>query len=118
MARYKIWDKKEDIYTLGRDKNGKAHWTAQEYIDEKAPWAGNPGAKVIVGGGAINGTVFMEFEATKEHYARLGADFSACETDADVLAAIEAFENTPAEVAPSAEERIAAALEYQNLLNM
>ena len=118
MARYKIWDKQEDIYTLGRDKNGKAHWTAQEYINEKAPWAARPDVKVIVGGGAVNGTVFMEFEATREMYQRMGVDFSACETDEDVLAAIETFEATPAEVAPSAEERIAAALEYQNLLNM
>ena len=56
----------------------------------------------------------------KSMYEQSGADFSECESNEDILAAIEAFEdkmNTP-DPTPSAQERIAAALEYQNLLSM
>lgn len=118
MNRYRFWDKTSDIYTLGiDDRTGKNHFTAQEYIDTFAPWAANKNVKVIVGGGAINGTVFMEFESTKEHYARMGCDFSACETDDDYLRAIEAFEdNPPGANDPTNEERIAAALEAQVMM--
>lgn len=118
MARYKIWDKTSDIYTLGKDSQGKAHWTAREYIDQHAPWADDPSIKVVVGGGAINGTVFMEFGATIDHYRRLGAPITDDMTDDEVLAAIEAFEDTPPVTEPSAEERIAAMLEYQVLASM
>lgn len=112
MAKYKIWDKQEDIYTIGRDKDtGKVHWTAREYIDYNAPWADNPNVKVIVGGGAINGTMFMEYEATKEFYVRQGVDFSVCTTDEEVLEAMEAWDNRVIEPTVTAEERSAAALE-------
>ena len=118
MARYAIWDKQSDIYTLGRDaETGKMRWTAQEYMDAHAQWAANPNVKVIVGGGAVNGTVFMEFEATKEFYARQGAAITEGMTDAEVLAAIEAFEDAPSPyTGPTAQERIAVALENQNAL--
>lgn len=118
MAKYKIWDKKEDIYTLGADANGRMQWTADEYIATHAPWAANPNVKIIVGGGVINGTVFMEYEATKEFYVAQGAEITDSMTSDEVLAAIEAFENNPPVAIASAEERIAAALELQNLLNM
>jgi hypothetical protein len=120
MKRYAIWDKASDIYTPGRDAaTGKQRWTAQEYIDSRAQWADNPLVKVIVGGGVINGTVFMEFEATVEHYKKMGAQIEDGMTDAEVLAAIEEFEDTPpAPGEPSPEERIAAALEFNNILQM
>jgi hypothetical protein len=114
MARYKIWDKTSDIYTPGTDTMGNNHWTAEEYIKAKAPWAAIPGVKVIVGGGVINGTVFMEYEATVEFYKQRGAEITDEMTDEEVLAAIEYFEdNPPVNNTVSAEERIAAALEYQ-----
>lgn len=112
MGRYKIWDKQEDIYTLGT-VDGKSRWTAEEYIGQFAPWAENPAVKVIVGGGAINGTVFMELGATVEHYRRMGAAITDGMSDAEVLAAIEDFEDNPPRGEPSAEERIAAAMEFQ-----
>ena len=112
MSRYAIWNKTDDIYTIAPDKNGKMHFTAQEYISEKAAWAANPAVKVIVGGGAINGTVFMEFGAAKQMYAAQGAAITDDMSDAQVLAAIEAFEDAPSAVEPSAEERSAAALEF------
>lgn len=114
MARYAMWDKQTDIYTLGKDEHGRAHWTAQEYISANAPWAASPAVKVIVGGGTINGTVFMEFEATKEFYKKQGASISDEMSDEEVLTAIEAFEdaqNAPS-TEPGTEERTAAALEF------
>ena len=39
-------------------------------------------------------------------------------TEAEAIAAIETIINTVPESEPSADERIAAALEYQNLLTM
>jgi hypothetical protein len=120
MKRYAIWDKASDIYTLGRDAaTGKQRWTAREYIDSHAQWADNPQVKVIVGGGVINGTVFMEFTATVDHYKKMGAQIEDGMSDAEVLAAIEEFEDRPPEPGePSPEERIAAALEFKNLLEM
>ena len=119
MARYALWDKTSDIYTLGRDTNGKAQWTADEYITEHAPWAANPKVKIIVGGGAINGTVFMEFDATVDFYKKQGAAITDGMTDEEILAAIEDFEdNPPASNEATAEERIAAALEYQVMASL
>ncbi|MDR3038862.1 MAG: hypothetical protein LBV21_06205 [Candidatus Adiutrix sp.] len=119
MPRYALWDKQSPIYTIGKDASGKSMFTAEEYIRDHANWAGIPGMKVIVGGGPVNGTVFMEFETTKEQYTRMGAAIEGDMTDAQVLAAIEDFENNPpASNEPTAEERIAAALEFNNLLNM
>ena len=119
MSKYAIWDKKSDIYTLGRDKDGNSHWTADAYINSHAPWAANPKVKVIVGGGAINGTVFMEFDATVEFYKKQGAAITDGMTDEEILAAIEDFEdNPPANNEATAEERIAAALEYQVMASL
>lgn len=117
--RYKIWDKVEDIYTLGSDENGKAQWTAAEYIQAHAPWANNPNMKVVVGGGAINGTVFMEFSGMIDRYKRMGAEIEEGMADDEILEAIEKHEDRkPPEPAPDATERIAAALEYQNVASM
>lgn len=119
MARYAIWDKTSDIYTLGKDENGKNHWTAAEYISEHAPWASNPNVKVIVGGGGINGTVFMEYDATVDFYKKQGAAITDDMTDDEILAAIEDFEdNPPVSEEVTAEERIAAALEYQVMASL
>lgn len=118
MSRYKIWDKTSDIYTLGKDENGKMRFVAQEYMEQKAAWAMNPNVKVIVGGGAINGTVFMEFDATVDFYKKQGANITDYMTDDEILNAIEYFEDNPPEADATADERIAAALEFSNLLNM
>lgn len=107
MARYQIWDKQSNIYTLVGEVLTPEQWIG------RYSWANIPGVKMIIGGGVINGTVAMEFEATKEMYAKMGCDFSACTTDREVLDAIEAFEDAPqTSDEPSAEERTAAALEF------
>lgn len=112
MAKYQIWDKTSDVYT----PDGK-RFTAAQWMD-KFGWAAMPTAKAIISDGLINGGCMMEFEATKALYANMGANITDGMTDAEVLAAIEAFEDAPAGVEVSAEERIAAALEYQNLASL
>lgn len=107
MARYKLWDKQEDIYTLGRDAaTGKMHWTAREYMETFAPWAMLPTAKPVVGGGLVNGTFFDDLSRLRESAELRGATFDAGLTDAELLAAIEAFEDESnnATPEPSAEE--------------
>ena len=53
-------------------------------------------------------------------YEAQGADFSEAETDEEKLEVIEAFEdamNEPSDE-PTPEERIAAALEFQNVMSL
>ena len=117
MSKYKIWDKKSDIFTPGREATtGKNQFTAEEWLERYA-WAKNPDAKMIISAGAINGAVAMEFNATKEIYAKRGAKITDDMTDEEVLAAIEDFEDNPPEAdVPTAEERIAASLEAQVMM--
>ena len=112
MARYAIWDKKSDIYTPVGEK-----LTAEQWM-HRYGWAAIPGVKMVIGGGAINGTVAMEFDSMVEMYVAQGMEIPEGTTDEEILALIEAWETRPIETEASAEERIAAALEYQNLLNM
>ena len=111
--KYAIWNKTDDIYTL----TGECIH-AQDYISNRAAWAGNPNAKVIVGSGLINGTVFMEFNATVDFYKSQGMTVPEGATDDEILGLMEEWDNQVHESEASAEERIAAALEYQNLLSM
>jgi hypothetical protein len=68
--------------------------------------------KVVISGGVINGGFCGPFDEMKETYKKAGAAITDGMTDTEVLAAIEAFEDTPPPAAePTAEERIAAALE-------
>ena len=109
MARYALWDKKSPVLTpIGEVL------TAEQWI-ERYPVAGVASIKVVCAAGEINGAFFGTLGQMVEMYK--DCDFSACTTDEEKLAVIEAYEdemNTPSNEA-SAEERIAAALEYQNL---
>lgn len=112
MARYQIWNKKDEIITPVGE-----FFTAEQWI-ARYPIAGLDRIKVVCAGGEINGAFFGTLSQMKEMYAKNGCDFSNCVTDQDYLDAIEQFEdmlNAPS-TEPTAEERIAAALEYQNLL--
>lgn len=116
MSKYAIWDKVSPIITpIG------TVLTAEQWI-EKYPVAGLESIKIVCAGGEINGAFFGTLGQMKEDAARLGCDFSACETDQDVLDAIEAFEdylNTPVESdEPTTDERIAAALEAQVMMSL
>lgn len=112
--RYAIWNKEDNVYTPSGEK-----FTAQQWID-RYPIAEIPSVKVVCAGGALNGAFFGILSEMIDLYTKAGCDFSECVEDQDYLDAIEAFEdemNKPSDEA-TAEERIAAALEYQNVMSM
>ena len=111
MKRYAIWDKQSPIITpIGEVL------TAEQWID-RYPVAGLASITVVCSAGEINGGFFGTLGQMVQMYEAQGCDFSECETAEEKLELIEAFEdemNTPVvDDTPSAEERIAAALEYQ-----
>ena len=111
MARYKIYDNKSDVYTL----TGEV-LTAEQWLD-RYPWGRF--AKMIVGGGIINGTVALIYDEEVERWRKAGCDFTGCETDDDYLAAIEAFEDASrAQKGVSDQTRIADALEDMVALSL
>lgn len=107
MARYAIWNKKDPIITpIGEVL------TAEQWI-QRYPVAGLETVKVVCADGEVNGAFFGTLGQMVKMYGDRGCDFTACTTDEDKLAAIEAFEdeqNKPS-TEPSAEERQATALE-------
>lgn len=112
MKRYAIWDKQTPIIT----PNGKV-FTSEQWMDQY-PVAALESITVVCDAGEINGAFFGTLGQMVKMYADMGADFSECATDEDKLSVIEAFEdaqNAPS-TEPTAEERIAAALEYQNVM--
>lgn len=116
MSKYAIWDKTSPIITPIGEVLTAEQWIA------RYPVAGLENIKAVCAGGEINGAFFGTLGQMKEMYTKLGCDFSDCTTDQDILDAIEAFEdylNAPEEsTEPTAEERIAAALEAQVMMSM
>ena len=110
--RYVIWDEVSDVYT----PNGAKH-TAEEWM-KRYPIVALDTEYLVISGNSYNGGFCMVYSDMVSHYEKLGCDFSECKDMPDYLDAIEIFEdamNAPTDEV-SAEERIAAALEYQNLL--
>ena len=87
---------------------------------ERYPVAGLETVTVVCSAGEVNGAFFGTLGQMRQMCEGMGADFSTCTSNAEVLAAVEAFEDAQNAVPgePTAEERIAAALEYQNLASM
>jgi hypothetical protein len=110
--RYKIWDRQETLVTPTMEILEPAQ------VFSQYPASLLPAFKFVIADQPINMAVFMEFESTKQHYAKLGVEFDEEMTEQEVLDAITAWEETPVQQIPSPEERIAAALEFQTLLNM
>lgn len=115
LNRYAIWDKQSSIITpIGEIL------TAEQWI-ERYPMAALDSITVVCGAGEINGSFFGTLGQMVQMYEAQGADFSEATTDIEKLEVIEAFEdamNNPPDTGESTpEERIAAALEYNNLLN-
>lgn len=113
-TRYAIWDKVSDIYTPAGPK-----LTAEEWI-AKYGWINAPGVVPIVAAGPINGALIDELGQMKARCVQRGATFDEGLSNEQLLDAIEAWEDSQksTERPASAEERIAAALEYQNLLSL
>lgn len=115
LKRYAIWDKQSTVITpIGEVLS------AQDWID-RYPMAGLDNIVVVCSAGEINGGFFGTLGQMVQMYEAQGADFSEATTDVEKLEVIEAFEdamNNPVDTGESTpEERIAAALEYNNLLN-
>lgn len=107
--RYAIWNKQDVIITPIGEVLTAEQWK------ERYPVAALENITVVCGAGEVNGSFFGTLGQMVNLYEKQGCDFSNCVTDEDKLAAIEAFEdemNKPDDT-PSAEERIAAAMEYQ-----
>lgn len=114
MSRYAIWNKIDPIITPIGEVLTPEQWV------QRYPVAGVESIKVVCAGGEINGAFFGTLGQMVEIYGKSGCDFSSCDTDQDKLAAIEAFEdaaNAPS-TEPTANERIAAALEYQVMASL
>lgn len=113
MKRYAIWDKVSPIITPIGEVLSPEQWIA------RYPVAGVPSITVICGAGEINGAFFGTLGQMVQMYEDK-VDFSECETDEDKLAVIEAFEDAmnAHNNEASAEERIAAALEYQVMTSL
>ena len=114
MKRYAIWDKASPMITPIGEVLSAEQWM------ERYPVATIPSITVVCAAGEVNGGFFGTLGQMCRMYEAQGADFSACESAEDKLAVIEAFEdemNAPTDEA-SAEERIAAALEYQVMASL
>lgn len=112
MKKYAIWNKKDPVITPIGEVLSAEQWII------RYPVAALDAITVVCAAGEINGAFFGTLGQMVQMYAAQGADFTACETDEDKLAVIEAFEdamNAPS-TEPTAEERIAAAMEYQNMM--
>lgn len=114
MARYAIWNKKDNVITPRGEVLSADEWKA------RYPVAALDSIIVVCAAGEINGGFFGTLGQMRQMWEQQGIDFSACTTNEEILAAIESAEdaaNTPSDE-PTAEERIAAALEMQNLMAM
>ena len=130
MSKYAIWNGTVNVYTFGPPyKFTPDEWRA------KYPWS-EVEPCVVSGEGAINGAFCMPLSNMVLTATKQGCDFSACTTDEEKLAAIEAFEEAKAaEAAAAAKEAaeneaataelnasslasIAASMEYQNMLTL
>lgn len=120
MNKYKIWNKKEKIITPVGEV-----LTPEQWID-RYPVAGVEGIVVVCAAGEINGGFFGTLGQMKQMREQMGADFSNCTSDEEILEAIEAFDddlNSQNEQSVSNEEltatslaSIAASLEFQNMM--
>lgn len=117
MKRYAFWDKRSDIITPSGAVFSAEQWK------QKFPAAALESITVVCAAGEINGALFSTLGQMKQTYEIKGCDFSACTSNQEILQAIEDFEDaeqaaaSAAAAEPTAEERIAAALEYQNLMS-
>lgn len=110
--RYAIWDKKTPIITPIYEVLTPEQWM------ERYPAAAIESVTVVCSAGEVNGGFFGTLSQMVAMYEAEGADFTEATTAEEKLEVIEAFEdymNTPSDE-PTAEERIAAAMEYQNAL--
>ena len=122
MRKYAIWNKCDDICTA----TGNVY-TAEQW-KEKHPIAKRADVIIVCAAGTVNGMIFGILSQMQQEREALGADFSKCKTDDEILEAIEIFDeemNTQQDCEVSNEEltatslaSIAASLEYQNMMTL
>lgn len=122
MKKFLIWNKKDQILT----PSGEVY-TASQWI-EKHPVAGFDTISIVCSAGEVNGAFFGVLSQMKQMREQMGADFSDCTSDEEILEAIEAFDdelNAQDEQSVSNEEltatslaSIAASLEFQNMMSL
>lgn len=124
-TRYQIWDKKSQVITpIGEVLS------AQEWAD-RYPMSKVEGIDLVIAGGTINGAFCGEYTSMCDMYDKQMKNSGLPEyeggipeglTKQETLDFIEAFEdarNQPVEdPVPSADERIAAALEAQVMMEL
>ena len=121
MTKYAIWNKQDPILTpIGEVL------TAEEWI-QRYPIAGVDSITVVCSAGEINGGFFGTLGQMVQMYEAQGADFSACVTNEDKLAVIEAFEDarndtsgvvSNEELTATSLASIAASMDYQNMMTL
>lgn len=107
--KYAIWNKEDPVFTPSGDE-----FTAEQW-KERYKWAKIPTAKCVMSAGVFNGGFMAELEQFRNFYMKQGAPITADMSDEEVLAEAEAWDDRVVEEEATAEERIAAALEFQNL---
>jgi hypothetical protein len=108
--KYKIWNGTDTLITPVGEV------LSAEQVKAKYPASAIAGMKYVICDAPISLGVFMEFEQTKATYKQMGAPITDGMTDQQVLDAISYFEENPPAPQPSAEERMAAALEFQSMM--
>lgn len=117
MSKYILWDKKSQIIV----PTGKI-FTKEQWL-EKYPMAKVNGMELVINGSSsINGAFCNEYTSFIAVYKEMGCDFTGCVSKQDHLDRAEQFEidervkNQEFAMKPKADERIAAALEFQNAM--
>lgn len=108
--KYKIWNGTDTLITPVGEV------LSAEQVKAKYPASAIAGMKYVICDAPISLGVFMEFEQTKATYKQMGVPITDGMTDQQVLDAISYFEENPPAPQPSAEERMAAALEFQSMM--
>ena len=113
MSKYKIWDKKEKIITPIGEVLSAEDWIG------RYPVAALENVDIVCSNGIINGGIFAVYDDFVDMYKNMGCDFSDCTEKQEFLDRISDFEDERNSVVViSAEERIASALEFQNMMSL
>ena len=107
--KYKLWNKTDALIT----PTGKVFSPAEVF--EKYPASAIEGFDYIISDSPVNMAVFMQYDQTVEMYKDMGLDIPEGLTKNEVVTLISNFQPEEPK-AVSAYDRIAAALEFNNLL--
>lgn len=108
--KFKLWDRQEILYTPA----GRAFTPAE--IFAQFPLANNPASQWIIQDDEINMGMFQNLSMTKGQLIDQGMEVPEGATNEEVLQCIENWYNRKPENPVTVEERIAAAMEFQNAM--